>query len=60
MTPEEKIENLINSFGAISEMLKMFYDRLIEQGFTRAQALQLTGKFLEATITVPNQSHGSD
>lgn len=60
MTPKEKIENLINNFGAISEMLKVFYDRLIGQGFTSAQALQLTGKMLETTIIVSNQSHGSD
>lgn len=50
MTPEEEIKNFLVSLGALSEMLKVFYDRLIAQGFNEFQAIKLTGVLLTSTI----------
>lgn len=38
------------SVGAMSELLKMFYDSLIQQGFTPEQAIQLTSDYMKAVF----------
>ena len=50
MTPEEHVKQLIESVGAVVEFLKIFYDKLIDQGFDTWQAMALTEKFLEVTL----------
>jgi len=50
MAPNDELTKLLDSIGAISEMLKAMYDDLIKIGFTETQAMYLTGEFLRATI----------
>jgi len=50
MAPNEELTNLLNSIGAIAEMLKIMYDRLLDQGFDDFQAMRLTIEFLKATM----------
>ena len=47
---KEDIENIINAVGAMSEMLKVFYDNLIKQGFTNQEALRLTSDYMKAVF----------
>lgn len=60
MSPEERVRGLINSIGAIAEMLKIFYDKSIDQGFSNQQALYLSGVFLETCINTSNKDDDSD
>lgn len=54
MNPLERIKDLMNSIGAISEVMKMWYDAFLEQGFDKTQATFLTGKALEAMLGATN------
>lgn len=56
MNPLEQIKDLMNSIGAISEVMKMWYDAFLEQGFDKNQALYLTGKALAAILGTTNDS----
>ena len=47
-------QDILNSIGAISEMLDVFHSQLISRGFDRGDALYLTGEFLK-TIINPKQ-----
>ena len=49
---DQKIKNLVDSFGAISETLFIFNKSLTTAGFTTGQALELTKTYL-ATMTAP-------
>lgn len=44
---KDDISNLINAVGAMSELLKVFYDNLIKQGFTNQEALYLTSDYMK-------------
>ena len=54
MNPLDRIKDLMNSIGAISEVMKMWYDAFLEQGFDKNQALYLTGKALGAMLGTAN------
>lgn len=54
MNPLERIKDLMNSIGAISEVMKMWYDAFQGQGFNKNQALYLTGKALAAMLGTTN------
>jgi len=41
MDAEEKIKNLITGIGAIAELLKLYRDSLLANGFTREEAFCL-------------------
>lgn len=56
MTPEEKINELIDSIGAVAETLKIFYDKLIDQGFDEGKAIALTIGLMRVLFI----NHGSD
>lgn len=47
---KEDVSNLLNAVGAISEMLKVFYDNLIKQGFSQKEALYLTSDYMKAVF----------
>ena len=47
---KEAISNLLNAVGAMSEVLKVFYDNLIKQGFTKQEALYLTNDYMKAVF----------
>lgn len=46
----KKVEEVKVSVGAMSELLRMFYDSLIQQNFTPEQAIQLTSDYMKAVF----------
>lgn len=47
---KDGISNLLNAVGAMSEMLRVFYDNLIKQGFSQEEALYLTSDYMKAVL----------
>ena len=47
---QNEVEKMKIGVGAISELLRMFYDSLIQQSFTPDQAIQLTSEYLKAVF----------
>lgn len=51
MSPNDKIEELIQAVGGVAEMCKVFYDSCKSQGFTDTQAMLLTSQIPRALFT---------
>ena len=47
---QNEVEKMKIGVGAMSELLKMFYDSLIQQNFTPEQAIQLTSDYMKAVF----------
>ena len=47
---QNKVEKMKIGVGAMSELLRMFYDSLVQQGFTPDQAIQLTSDYMRAVF----------
>lgn len=47
---KEEVSNLLNAVGAMSEVLRVFYDNLIKQGFSEKEALYLTDNYIKAVF----------
>ena len=47
---KNKVEELKVSVGAMAELLRMFYDALIQNQFAPAQALELTSDYMKAVF----------
>ena len=47
---KNKVEELKIGAGAMAELLRMFYDSLIQQKFNEDQALKLTGDYVKAVF----------
>ena len=47
---ENDIENMKLGAGAMAEMVRIFYDSLIQQNFTPDQAIQLTSDYMKAVF----------
>ena len=47
---QNEVERMKISVGAMSELLRMFYDSLIQQNFTPEQAIQLTSDYMKAVF----------
>ena len=47
---QNEVEKMKIGVGAMSELLKMFYDSLIQQNFTLEQAIQLTSDYMKAVF----------
>lgn len=47
---KQDISSLLNAVGSMSEMLKVFYDNLIKQGFSQKEALYLTSDYMKAVF----------
>ena len=47
---QNEVEKMKISVGAMSELLRMFYDSLIKQNFTPEQAIQLTSDYMKAVF----------
>lgn len=52
----EELDNLINSIGAMTELIRLFYEDLIKQGFTEKQSLYLTSEWMVGTFTKGGRS----
>ena len=46
----EKVEELKTSLGALSEMTRLFYENLVNQGFDETQSLYLTAQMIRSTF----------
>lgn len=46
----EEIENIINSIGAMAEILATFYKTLIENEFDDEQSIYLTCEYMKAVF----------
>ncbi len=49
------IQELINSAGAMAEMMRIHYEAFVAAGFDDHQAMYLCGKLFEAFLTFRNQ-----
>jgi hypothetical protein len=47
----DPLKDLITATGALAEMMRMFRDELMKNGFTRTEAITLTQAFMVAQIT---------
>ena len=47
---QNEVEKMKIGVGAMSELLRMFYDSLIKQNFTPEQAIQLTSDYMKAVF----------
>lgn len=47
---QNEVEKMKIGVGAMSELLKMFYDSLIKQNFTPEQAIKLTSDYMKAVF----------
>ena len=47
---QNEVEKMKIGVGAMSELLRMFYDSLIQQNFTPEQAIQLTSDYTKAVF----------
>lgn len=47
----KEVEEFINGIGAIMEVSGIMRDQLIAQGFTRPEAVQMVGQFLNSVLT---------
>ena len=56
----EKLKEVLNSLGALSEMCRMFYNCLLDQRFTSIQALELTKGLIVAALTTGGGSNEPD
>ena len=54
MSNQPKPQDILNSIGAMAEMMDAFHKQLINRGFNEGDALYLTGEFLK-TIINPKQ-----
>ena len=54
MYNQPKPQDILNSIGAMAEMLDAFHNQLLDRGFDKGDALYLTGEFLK-TIINPKQ-----
>ena len=55
MNNYKQIADLLNALGSLAEMAGFFRDNLMQHGFTREEAVMLSGQFLCAMIPKPGQ-----
>lgn len=55
MANSKQITELLNALGSLSEMAGFLRDNLMRHGFTREEAVILSGQFLCAMIPKPGQ-----
>lgn len=55
MTPEDKINRLVESIGAVSEVTRLWYDAFLSRGFTESQALYLAIEILKDQLKQTNE-----
>ena len=55
MNNYKQIADLLNALGSLAEMAGFFRVNLMQHGFTREEAVMLSGQFLCAMIPKPGQ-----
>ena len=51
----KQIAGLLNALGSLAEMAGFLRDNLMQHGFTREEAVMLSGQFICAMIPKPGQ-----
>lgn len=59
---KNNIDNIVNSIGAIAEILWILYDSLLKQGFNEQQSMYLTVEYMVNTFfnTSTQYEYGDD
>lgn len=57
MGNSSEFENFVNALGVMAETLKVFYDGLIKQGFTKQEAIYLTGSCMKMLFGGRNETN---
>ena len=60
MDNSKQITELLNALGSLSEMAGFLRDNLMQHGFTRGEAVMLSGQFICAMIPKPGQREEQD
>ena len=60
MNNSKQIAGLLNALGSLSEMAGFLRDNLMQHGFTREEAVMLSGQFICAMIPKPGQKEEQD
>lgn len=60
MDNSEQIAGLLNTLGSLTEMAGFLRDNFMQHGFTRDEAVMLSGQFLCAMIPKPGQKEEQD
>ena len=47
---KEEISSVLNAVGAMAEVLMVFYENLIKQGFTKQEALYLVSDYMKTVF----------
>lgn len=54
------LEQAKENLGIMAEMLKMFYDSLVSQGFSSEQAMELVVNYHSLMLSAPIEFHDTD
>lgn len=60
MDNSKQIAELLNALGSLSEMAGFLRDNLMQQGFTRGEAVMLAGQFLCSMTPKPDRKENED
>lgn len=60
MDNSKQIAELLNALGSLAEMAGFLLDNLMQNGFTREEAVMLSGQFLCTMIPKPGQKEEQD
>lgn len=60
MDNSKQITELLNALGSLAEMAGFLRDNLMQHGFTREEAVMLSGQFICAMIPKPGQREEQD
>lgn len=50
----EEISSVLNAVGAMAEVLRVFYENLVEHGFTKQEALYLVSDYMKTVFGARN------
>lgn len=46
-----KTDDVVNAFGVLAEMASILRDRLVENGFTRDEAVMICSRFISTSVS---------
>ena len=55
----EELKNLINAVGVLAEMMRLFREELLKNGFTRNETLYLVSEYMRAHLK-PNNNNSNN
>ena len=52
----EELKNLINAVGALAELMRLFRDELLKNGFSNQETMYLVGEFMKNQLKTNNNN----